>query len=149
MQSEALINLAALFIAVVGLSWLTTRLIGQGVWRSQRGRRLQVVEYQPLGKDRSLALVQLGGRWFFIGAAAQRVELLAELGGDPAAEADGPAKPAVPPVTSGFGVALRAWLGRLSAAAMPGSMAAAPPPGQVQQRLDGQLQRLRQLARKT
>lgn len=73
-----------LFGLVVFLAWLTTRLLGQQ-WGAgpRRGRTLSVREQVPVGKDRSIALVEVGDRLYVVGSTAQGITLL-DLITDPA-----------------------------------------------------------------
>lgn len=66
-----------LFGLVVFLAWLTTRLLGQQ-WGAgpRRGRTLNVREQVPVGKDRSIALVEVGDRLYVVGSTAQGITLL-------------------------------------------------------------------------
>lgn len=66
-----------LFGLVVFLAWLTTRLLGQQ-WGAgpRRGRTLSVREQVPVGKDRSIALVEVGDRLYVVGSTGQGITLL-------------------------------------------------------------------------
>lgn len=73
-----------LFGLVVFLAWLTTRLVGQQ-WGAgpRRGRALSVREQVPIGKERSISLVEVGDRLYVVGATPQGITLL-DLITDPA-----------------------------------------------------------------
>lgn len=66
-----------LFGLVVFLAWLTTRLLGQQ-WGAgpRRGRTMNVREQVPVGKDRSIALVEVGDRLYVVGSTGQGITLL-------------------------------------------------------------------------
>lgn len=118
-----------LFGLVVFLAWLTTRLLGQQ-WGAgpRRGRTLNIREQVPAGKDRSIALVEVGDRLYLVGSTAQGITLL-DVITDPALIAQvRAANPPVQPLAVGgllqsFPALLAKGLGR-----SPGS---APPPTQA------------------
>lgn len=91
-----------LFGLVVFLAWLTTRLLGQQ-WGAgpRRGRTLSVREQVPVGKDRSIALVEVGDRLYVVGSTVQGITLL-DLITDPAVIAQvRAANPPVQPLSVG------------------------------------------------
>lgn len=107
-----------LFGLVIFLAWLTTRLLGQQ-WGAgpRRGRTLSVREQVPVGKDRTIALVEVGDRLYLVGSTAQGITLL-DLITDPAViEQVRAANPPVPPLALGglvssFPALLQRGLGR-------------------------------------
>lgn len=95
-----IISSVLLFGLVVFLAWLTTRLLGQQ-WGAgpRRGRTLNVREQVPVGKDRSIALVEVGDRLYVVGSTGQGITLL-DIITDPAVIAQvRAANPPVQPLT--------------------------------------------------
>lgn len=147
-----------LFSLVLVLAWLTTRLLGYKSFGAMRGRMVRVLEHVPAGRDRSILLLEVGGRLYLVGATAEQISLLDAIE-DPAAieqiMAQVPSGAAAP-----LGVALpetfRETLQRLRGAPQGGSTtgaeqrphAGAPPSPDNSaeiQRLEQQLERLRRL----
>ncbi len=69
-----------LFGLVLILTYVTTRLLGGRLGASAGpGRVMRVLEVLPVGRERSLLLVEVAGRFLLIGAGADAFTLLAEL----------------------------------------------------------------------
>lgn len=68
---------------ILALSYWATRLLAAGPLRGSvvrtGTRHMRVLEQLPTGRDQKLLVVQAGGRFFLIGAAASGLRLLAEL----------------------------------------------------------------------
>lgn len=140
-----------LFGLVVFLAWLTTRLLGQQ-WGAggRRGRALSIREQTPVGKDRSIALVEVAGRLYLVGITAQGITLL-DLITDAAVVAQvQAATPPVPPLAMGgllqsFPAILQRRMGRPDATA-PGAQGEGRPSAEGSPSLDplaDQLERLK------
>lgn len=85
------------FGLVVGLAYLTSRVLGGRLgWGGATGRVLRVVEATSLGRDRSLVLVELAGRYYLVGSTAGSINLLTAVE-DPAAVAQIQASAPPPP----------------------------------------------------
>lgn len=88
-----------LFGLVVGLAYLTSRLVGGGVGRMGEARLVRVVEALPVGRDRLLVLVEVGGEYLLVGSAPGGVNLIRAFEGEAArrlagrAADQGPAEP--------------------------------------------------------
>jgi flagellar biosynthetic protein FliO len=140
-----IISSVLLFGLVVFLAWLTTRLLGQH-WGAgpRRGRVLSIREQVPVGKDRSIALVEVGDRLYLVGATAQGITLL-DLITDPALIAQvRAATPPVPPLALGrlvqsFPALLQRGLGRTT----PEQVSDLQPGQPATQNLADQLERLK------
>jgi flagellar protein FliO/FliZ len=65
-----------LFGLVLVLAWLTTRLAGTRMGLTMRGRLVRVLEHVPAGRDRSVMLLEVGGRLYLVGATAEQIRLL-------------------------------------------------------------------------
>jgi flagellar protein FliO/FliZ len=137
-----------LFALVVFLAWLTTRLLGQQ-WGAgaRRGRALSIREQTPIGKDRSIALVEVAGRLYLVGITGQGITLL-DLITDPATVAQvQAATPSVPPLALGgmlqsFPALLQRRLGRPDGSA-PREFGQGSEPGTAVDTLAEQLERLK------
>jgi flagellar protein FliO/FliZ len=74
--------LALLFVlALLGVFYVVCRRLQNG--GTAAGRRIQIVESLSLGEKRSLHLVRLGGRVYFLGATSQNLSLLGTLDSTP------------------------------------------------------------------
>ena len=75
--------------------WFTRYAAGRGLFGQARpGARMKIHDQLVLGRDQRLALVQVGGRWFLLGAASGSVSLVAELTAEEAAAwQEGPKDP--------------------------------------------------------
>lgn len=70
-------------VLIMGLAYLSTRMLGGGMSRHISGaghnKMLRVVEQLYLGRDRQIVLVQVGERYFLLGNTAEKISTLAEL----------------------------------------------------------------------
>jgi len=105
-----------LFLLVLGLAYAGSRLLGRQA-RRRPGGLLQLRDSLSLGRDRSLVLVEVGGRLLLVGATPQAVTLLSPL--------DGVALPAAAPAAaaaaepSAFGPLLALSLGAPAGVSAP------------------------------
>lgn len=74
-----LLQLTVLFVLVVGLAWLTARLVGTRFGASNRGSSLRVLQHIPAGRDRSIMLLEVGGRYYLLGITGHQVSLLDQI----------------------------------------------------------------------
>jgi len=74
-----LLQLLVLFVLVVGLAWLTARLVGTRFGASNRGSSLRVLQHIPAGRDRSIMLLEVGGRYYLLGVTGHQVSLLDQI----------------------------------------------------------------------
>ena len=74
-------------VLIVGLAyWFTRYVAGRGALGAfQGGRRMEVLDRLPLGRDQSVILARVGERYLLLGAGTAGVTLLAELTADEAA----------------------------------------------------------------
>ena len=68
-------------VLIIGLAyWFTKYMAGRGALGAfSAGRRMEVLDRLPLGRDQSLLLVRAGGRHLLLGVGTAGVSLLAEL----------------------------------------------------------------------
>lgn len=66
-------------LAVIGLAYLTTRLMTRWQGFQGKGRRLRVLEGVPIGKDRHLLLVAVGKELMVLGSAEGGVTLVHKI----------------------------------------------------------------------
>ena len=87
MNSSALslLWMFAIIILVLVLAYASTRLLANRGVVMQPGRHIQILEQQLLGRDQKLALAQVGGRWFLLGATPSGISLVAEFTAEEAA----------------------------------------------------------------
>lgn len=71
-----LIQAFFLFVLVLVLVWWTTRLVGYRMGAAARGRLVKVLEYVPAGRDRTVMLLEVGGRIYLVGSTGQQISLL-------------------------------------------------------------------------
>ncbi len=74
-------------VLIIGLAyWFTKYVAGRGALGAfSGGRRMEVLDRMPLGRDQSLILVRVGERYLLLGAGTAGVTLLSELTGEEAA----------------------------------------------------------------
>lgn len=75
---EAMRALLVLLL-LLPLAYLATRLVGRRGLPGGAGRLLRLVEIQPLGPGKSLALVEVGESMLLLGITPQQVQLLKEI----------------------------------------------------------------------
>jgi flagellar biosynthetic protein FliO len=68
-------------VLIMGLAyWFTKYVAGRGALGAfSGGRRMEVLDRMPLGRDQSLILARVGERYLLLGAGTAGVTLLAEL----------------------------------------------------------------------
>lgn len=76
---KALLQFFFLFGLVLVLAWLTTRFVGQRMGSPMGGSSLRVLQHIPAGRDRSIMLLEVGGRVYLLGITAHQVTLLDAL----------------------------------------------------------------------
>lgn len=97
---ETMSLVAALFAtcAVLYGCYLFTRMTAKRLspGGGRRSGRMKTLDYMPLGTDKSLAIVQIGERYFLIGVSSGEINLLTELSPEdvslPQEEADAAAR---------------------------------------------------------
>lgn len=72
-------------LAVIGLTWAASRMVGRWQVTQTRGRRMRVLEGVPVGKDRSLLLVAVGKEVLVVGTSPQGVQLVHQVADEQAA----------------------------------------------------------------
>lgn len=73
------IGTLVIVIAILYLAYIATKYIGKGVALKTRSNCMQVKDQLILGKDRSVAIVQIGARFFLIGIAGTQISFLSEV----------------------------------------------------------------------
>lgn len=71
-----LMEAVLLFGLVLGLAWLSTRMFGYRMGLAARGRMVRVLENVPAGRDRSIMLLEVGGRIYLVGSTSDRISLI-------------------------------------------------------------------------
>jgi flagellar biosynthetic protein FliO len=80
--------------AVIAAAFYLTRLVAKTGGALSKGTGIRLVASQPLGKDKSVAVVEIAGTAYILGCGGQRVELIDKI---PASEL----KIEAPPAPSG------------------------------------------------
>lgn len=88
--------MAVCVVLIIGLAyWFTKYVAGRGALRAfSGGRRMEVLDRLPLGRDQSVVLARVGERYLLLGAGTAGVTLLAELSEEEAASWKPPAQTA-------------------------------------------------------
>ncbi len=68
-------------VLIIGLAyWFTRYVAGRGALGAfSGGRRMEVLDRMPLGRDQSVVLARVGERYLLLGAGTAGITLLAEL----------------------------------------------------------------------
>ncbi len=64
------------FLLVIAGAYFSTKYLSVKSAGFQKGKYMQVKERLPLGRDKYVALVQAGGKYFIIGVCAQSMQIL-------------------------------------------------------------------------
>lgn len=74
-------------VLIIGLAfWFTKFVVGRGALDAfSKGRRMEILDRMPLGRDQSVVLARVGERYLLLGAGTAGVTLLAELSEEEAA----------------------------------------------------------------
>lgn len=150
---KPLLYFGFLFAVVVFLAWLTTRLVGTRMTGPTRGRPLRVLQHVPVGRERSILLLEVGGRIYMLGATAQQVTLLDAID-DPAAiqrimaglppEGENPLGKILP---QSFSDVLNQALGGFGSAGRAPNKPGQPAEADETERLQEQIERLKRLTK--
>lgn len=103
---QAIVVIAAVLLAAYYVTRLVAKTGGDGGFRKSAGIRL--VGSQPLGRDKAVAVVEIGQYSYILGVGPQRVELLDKLIKPESAEKE-EEPPAPPPA---FGQSFREELNK-------------------------------------
>ncbi|MDF2629963.1 MAG: fliO [Symbiobacteriaceae bacterium] len=147
-----LMEAVLLFGLVLGLAWLSTRMLGYRMGLASRGRMVRVLENVPAGRDRSIMLLEVGGRIYLVGSTSDRISLIDAIDEPDVIErvmAQAPA-PQQNPMETVIPASFRDVLAKVR---LPGRATAETPPqtGDAEgseERLKQQLERLRKLQEK-
>lgn len=154
----AVISALFLFGLVLVVAWWTTRLVGFSMGSSRSGRLIRVLENAPAGRDRSIMLIEVGGRVYLVGSAVDQISLLDAiddpavvrrlLDGAPVPQAN-PLAPLIPGSFRDFLSRVQARQAGADAAPNPQAQATDDEPAQpanpAEERLKEQIERLRRL----
>lgn len=73
---KALLQFIFLFGLVLLLAWLTTRFAAGRLSGQSAGGSLRVLQHIAAGRDRSVMLLEVGGRVYLLGVTSQQITLL-------------------------------------------------------------------------
>lgn len=137
-----------LFMVVLGLVWVTTRFVGLRMSGTGSGKVLRVLEHIPAGRDRSIMLLEVGGKVYLVGSTGEHINLLDAIDDPVVLERIRQSMPDQPETP--LGTLLPGNFADLLAKLRPpraegdGQQPAAPPAGGLD-RLKEQVERLRRL----
>lgn len=66
-------------VLILYLAYVSTKFIGRGVGIKARSGCMRIRDQIAMGRDRSVAIVQIGTRFFLVGITASQISLLSEL----------------------------------------------------------------------
>ncbi|GEM_PF-6574559 len=75
---DLVFQLAAASAAVLGLMYVTMRLLRRYMHSSVGGRHLEVIEAVPLGRSSRVVLVRIGVQYMVLGVSDDRVQKLSD-----------------------------------------------------------------------
>lgn len=78
---QALMTLG-MVIFILYLSYVFSKYVGKGIGVKKSTRHMLVLDRLVLSQDKSIAVVQVGCRYFLIGVASSQINVLTELSGD-------------------------------------------------------------------
>lgn len=92
----SLASVLILTVLILYLSYLFTKILGQRIGIKHGKKCMQMLDRLPIGQDKSVAVIQIGKRYYLIGIASAQITFLAEL-----AEEDIQTEPEIQMNTSG------------------------------------------------
>lgn len=98
-STGSLLTFLVASLAVIGLTYCASRMLGSWQAIQTRGRRMRVLEGIPIGKDRQLLLVAVGKEVLVVGASQSGVSLVHRVEDEAAAAEFLAAAPQGPPAT--------------------------------------------------
>lgn len=66
-------------VLVIYLSYVFTRRLAKGAIGRSQSQYMRLCDQMGVGQDRSVAVIQVGDRYFLIGIAANQINILSEL----------------------------------------------------------------------
>lgn len=64
---------------IIYLSYICSKYLGKGLVRSSSSRYMRLVDQMLVGQNRSLAIVQIGTQYLFLGITQEQIQTLAEI----------------------------------------------------------------------
>ncbi len=68
-----------IFIIVLVITYLTTRLVGSYQKQQTHGRNIEVIEVTRIGNNRFLEIVRVGKRYFVIATGKEEISFISEV----------------------------------------------------------------------
>ena len=75
----SLLGVIVAFVLVLGLSYVTTRWIGNSGLLMQRNKNISIVESYKLGANTYIQIVKIGKKYYALGTGKDTVEYLSEI----------------------------------------------------------------------
>lgn len=67
---------------IIYLSYVCSKYLGKGLVKGSASRYMRLVDQMIVGQNRSLAIVQIGTQYFFLGITQEKIQTLAEISED-------------------------------------------------------------------
>ncbi len=64
---------------VLAAAFYTTKFVARRSQIGGKGRHMQILERLPLGKDKYLAIIEVGGKYMLVGISGQNINLVSVL----------------------------------------------------------------------
>lgn len=80
----SLLWLTVCVVLIIGLAYWAARFVALRGGSFSGGRRMEILDQLPLGRDQRVVLAQVGERYLLLGATPAGITLLAELTGEEA-----------------------------------------------------------------
>ncbi len=64
---------------IIYLSYICSKYLGKGIVRSSSSQYMRMVDQMMVGQNRTLVIVQAGGRYLLLGVGPEQIQTLAEL----------------------------------------------------------------------
>lgn len=79
---ESLFNLFGMilvFLFILGIAYLTTRMLGDSKLLKQRNKNIDIIETYKLGPNKFIQIIKVGEKYVAIGIGKDEIEYLTEL----------------------------------------------------------------------
>lgn len=64
---------------IIYLSYICSKYLGKGLVKTGSSKYMRLMDQMVVGQNRSLMMVQVGGRYLLLGVSQEKIETLAEL----------------------------------------------------------------------
>ncbi|MEA4889092.1 MAG: flagellar biosynthetic protein FliO [Clostridiaceae bacterium] len=74
-----LLGMLLVTVLVLAATFYTTKFVARRSQIGGKGRHMQILERLPLGKDKFLAIIEVGGQYMLVGISGQNINLISVL----------------------------------------------------------------------